>query len=187
MRQITLYFILLLAPATTAGSAELTLTSQAEIWMDETTKHAITKTLMPAAKDELAVRALLAGVMNNFAKASLLLVPEEIRFGKFLGHPACFIRGLSLADFSRRHYGIVMVFTVQRTYAIQHYSPEGEPLPDVEKYVRCEGDPSQETEAAFAYIAPRVKDFIAQHRELVQKLAATIEKTPNPPPPEPKR
>lgn len=176
MNCVSIPLIVLCASVGPVAAAELALKSQSEMWGDETMTRGVIKSLLPGAKDEKAVRAQLAGINDAFVRTGLLLAPDEIYFGEFAGYPACFIRGVSLANFSRRPYGITVVFAVEHTYAIHSFAPEGEKLPEPEKYLKIDGMPSQVTKAAFDFVAPRLPELIGEMRKAVLQLASLGEK-----------
>ena len=162
-----------------AASDPLTLKAQSEMWGDDAMARTVSKTLISGAKDEKAVRAQLAGINDSFFKTGLLLVPEEIHFGRFLGYPAFFVRGVSLANFRRRRCSITVVFTVAYTYTIHCFSPDAVELPDPEKFIRIDGEPSHVTEGAFSYLEPRLREGLPQMQELARQAAVGGAAQPN--------
>jgi len=157
------------------ASETLTLKAQSEMWADESMSRTIAKTLIRGAKDEKAVRAQLAGINDSFFKTGLLFAPEEVRAGTFQGYPAFILRGVSLADFTKRRCSITVVFTAEHTFTIHCFSPEAEELPDAEKFLRIEGEPSKVADEAFRFLEPRVREGLDEMREMIRKLAAANE------------
>lgn len=139
-------------------------------------EHLVAITVMGPAEDEQKVRAQMAGIFDTSFGRSVMLSVSKVTFDKFSGYPAFFADGVSLANSMRRNCRVLMIFTTSHTYAVHCFAPEGEKLPSPEKYIQLEGEPSKVTEAAFAWLRPRLEKELSQIRENVEKSAAALTK-----------